>query len=158
MSGRDAKFCQDRNGVRWVLIEGVINRKTAADDPAGGMNLPVAKIQSLEKTSVERRQKSPLAAPATLAGIVLLALSGWIASAVLWLGLPGLVLGAVVLVWGLQRLSGSVERLDASQIVAPGLVPADWLIVGSHAEVTGFVEGLKKEVAEAQRQQAAARN
>src|SRR3972149_11932508 len=77
MSGREAKFCLDRNQVRWVLLEGVINRKTPQDDPDKGMNLPVEKIQSIEKTQIVRRHQNPLAAPATLAGVLFLALSGW---------------------------------------------------------------------------------
>jgi len=146
MSGREAKFCLDRNQVRWVLLEGVINRKTKDDDPDKGMNLAVEKIQSIEKTQIVRRHKNPLAAPATLAGVVFLALSGWIARASWWLGLPGLVVGAIVLLWGLMRLSGTAEKLDAFQIVAAGTNPEDWYIVGSHHEVIGFVEGVRAEM------------
>ena len=67
MSGREAKFCLDRNQVRWVLLEGVINRKAPQDDPDKGMNLAIEKIQSIESTQVERRHKNSLAVPATLA-------------------------------------------------------------------------------------------
>ena len=66
MGSQEAKFCLDRNQVRWVLLEGVINRKTQQDDPDKGMNLPVGQIQSIEKTSIERRHKNPLAGPAVL--------------------------------------------------------------------------------------------
>ena len=158
MAGREAKFCLDRNQVRWVLLEGVINRKTPQDDPDKGLNLPVAKIQSIQETVIERRHKNPLAAPATLAGVFLLAVSGWIAASSPWLGLPGLVIGALILVWGMKRLSGSVEKLGSYQIVAPGTNPEEWLIIGSHHEVIGFIEGLRKEVEQAQRRQAAMRN
>jgi len=146
MSGREAKFCLDRNQVRWVLIEGVINRKTPQDDPDKGMNLPIERIQSIEKTQIERRHKNSLAAPATVAGIVILALFGWLATISLWVGVPGLAAGAAVLLWGLMRLSGTTERLDAFQIVASGTNPADWYIVGSHHEVIGFINGVQAEL------------
>jgi hypothetical protein len=158
MSGQEAKFCLDRNQVRWVLIEGVINRKTQQDDPAGGMNLPVEKIQRIEKKVVTRQHKSPLAAPITIAGIVLMALSGLIAVSSLWMGVPGLVVGSILIIWGLMRISPAVERIDAFQIVAPGTTPQEWLVVGSHHEVVGFLEGLERELAKSQRNQAALRN
>jgi hypothetical protein len=146
MGSREAKFCLDRNQVRWVLLEGVINRKTPQDDPDKGLNLPVEKIQAIEKTQIERRHKNPLARPAMLAGIVIVALSAWLTTSILWLGVPGLILGALMLVWGLVRLSGSTERLDAFQIVASGTKPEDWYIVGSHLEVQGFINGVRAEV------------
>jgi hypothetical protein len=158
MPGREAKFCTDRNQVRWVLLEGVINRKTQQDDPDKGLNLPVEKIQRIEQTVIERRHKSPVAKPAMLFGIVLLALFGWVATSHLWVGVPGLVIGAIVLFWGLARISGTVEKLDSFQIVVPGMNPQELLVIGSHLEVTGFIEGVRKEVEQAQRQQAASRN
>jgi hypothetical protein len=147
MSGREAKFCIDRNSVHWVLLEGVINRKTSQDDPDKGLNLPVERITSIEKTQVERRHNNLLAKPATVAGIAILALCGWLATVSLWVGIPGLVVGAVVLLWGLTRLSGTTERMDAFQLVAPGTNPKDWYIVGSHLEVLGFIEGVRAEMA-----------
>ncbi|MBI3934509.1 MAG: hypothetical protein HY316_07425 [Acidobacteria bacterium] len=158
MGGREAKFCLDRNQVRWVLLEGVINRKTKDDDPDKGMNLAVEKIQSIAKTQIERRHKNPLAAPATLAGVLMLGLFGWLATSSWWLGLPGLVVGGAALLWGLARLSGTTERLDAFQIVASGTNPQDWYIVGSHHEVIGFIEGLRSEMEQAKARQAALRN
>ena len=158
MPGREAKFCLDRNQVRWVLLEGVINRKTPQDDPDKGLNLPVARIQRIEETSIERRQKNPLASPAMFAGLFLLALSGWITRFSVWAGVPGFIIGAFVFIWGLKRLSGSVEKLGSYQIIAAGTNPQEWLIVGSHHEVIGFIDGLRHEVEQAQRQQAAARN
>lgn len=158
MSGREAKFCLDRNQVRWVLLEGVINRKTPQDDPDKGMNLPVEKIQSIENTQVERRQKNPLARPAALAGFAILVLCGWVSTIYFWVGVPGLVVGTIVLGWGLLRLGGTTERLDAFQIVASGTNPEDWYIVGSHLEVLGFIEGLRKEIQPIQNRQAALKN
>jgi hypothetical protein len=158
MSDREAKFCLDRNQVRWVLLEGVINRKTQQDDPAAGMNMPVSKIQSIEKASIERHSKSLVAAPAVITGLVLLALFGWLATVSIWAGVPGLIVGAIVLIWGLRRISGTTERIDAFQLVVPGIRPEDCYIVGSHHEVVGFIEGVRKEMEQAHRQQAAMRN
>jgi hypothetical protein len=146
MSGREAKFCLDRNQVRWVLIEGVINRKTLQDDPDKGLNLSVERIEAIEKTQIERRHKNPLAKPAAITGILLLGLFGWLATISLWVGVPGLAAGAGVLLWGLLRLSGTTEKMDAFQIVAPGINPEDWYIVGSHHEVLGFINGVRAEM------------
>jgi hypothetical protein len=146
MSSREAKFCLDRNKVRWVLLEGVINRKTQEDDPAGGQNLPVSQIQRIEKTVVEIKRRSPVAMPAVYAGLILAALFGWIAAMSLWVGLPGVVLGAVVLLWGLMRLGGTTEKLDAFQIVAPGIRTEEWRVLGSHHEVLGFIHGVEAEM------------
>ena len=143
---REAKFCLDRNKVRWVLLEGVINRKAHDDDPAGGQNLAVSEIQRIEKTVVERKQRSPLALPATYAGLGILALFGWITTLSMWAGIPGLALGAIVLLWGLMRLGGQTERIDAFRIVAPGIRADEWVVVGSHAEVQGFLGGVEKEM------------
>ena len=146
MSGREAKFCLDRNQVRWVLIGGVINRKTPQDDPDKGINLPIEKIQLIETTQIERRHKNSLAVPATVAAVVILALFGWLSTITLWVGVPGLAAGAALLLWGLKRLSGTTERLDAFQIVASGTNPEEWYIVGSHHEVLGFINGVQAEM------------
>lgn len=146
MSGREAKFCIDRNRVHWVLVEGVINRKTPQDDPDKGLNLAVERITSIEKTQVERQHKNPLAKPASVAGIAILALFGWLATVSLWVAIPGLIAGAIALLWGLKRLSGTSEKLDAFQLLAPGTNPQDWCIVGSHLEVTGFIAGVRAEM------------
>jgi hypothetical protein len=156
MNSRQAKFCQDRNKVRWVLLEGVINRKTQQDDPTKGKELPVAQITGIEQTAVERVHRSPVARPAIYGGLALLALFGWMATAYWWWALPGLFLGAATLFWGLKHNSGQKEVLDAYQIVAPGTNPEDWRVIGSHAEVAGFIEGVRLEMEEAQREKTAA--
>jgi hypothetical protein len=146
MQTREAKYCLDRNNVRWVLLEGVINRKAPQDDPAGGQNLPVAQITSIEKTTIQRVRRSPLAKPALYAGVVLLVVFVWIASMSWLIAAPGLVLGALLFFWGLSRMSGEKEVMDAFQIVAPVQNPSDWLVVGTHSEVAGFVEGVRNEM------------
>jgi hypothetical protein len=149
MASHEAKFCLDRNQVRWVLLEGVINRKTPQDDPDKGLNLPVSQIQSIEKTSIERRHKSMVAMPAAIIGLAIVLLSGWLYTLNRWLGAPGLVIGTIVFLWGATRISGTREQLDAFQLVAKGTTPDQWYIVGSHHEVIGFIEGLQKEMEQA---------
>ena len=158
MGSRQAKFCLDRNSVRWVLLEGVITRTTQLDDPTAGKTLPVSQITAIEKTTVERVRRSPLARPAVYAGAVLLALFGWLAASTWVLALPGLALGAIVFFWGLVRLPGQREVLAAYQILAPGIHPPEWQLVGSHAEVLGFIDGLRRDMQEIQGEKAAARN
>jgi hypothetical protein len=158
MSSRQAKFCLDRNSVRWVLLEGVITRTTQLDDPTAGKTLPVSQITGIEKASVERVSRSPLAKPAIYVGAVLLALFGWLAASTWALALPGLALGAIVLFWGLVRLPGQKEVLAAYQILAPGTHPPEWQLVGSHTEVLGFIDGLRRDMQEIQAEKAATRN
>src|SRR5688572_33402249 len=146
MAGSEAKFCLDRNKVRWVLLEGVINRKSHQDDPAAGQNLAVSQIQRIEKTTIERKHRSPVALPATYAGLFLLAVFVWVATMLWWVGLPGLVIGAAILLWGLMRLGGQTETIEAFQIGAPGVRAEDWYLVGSHDEVMGFIGGVEKEM------------
>lgn len=150
MGNQQAKFCQDRNGVRWVLLEGVITRKTAEDDPAGGKNLPVGRVTAVEKTSVKRVSRSPLAWPAVYFACVLLAVSAWVLSmeVTALAAAPTLLMGAWFLVWGLRRIRGTEETIDAFQLITSGPRHSDWLIVGSHEEVQGFVQGIQSDMGE----------
>lgn len=146
MGSRPSKFCQDRNGVRWVLLEGMITRKSAQDDPAGGKNLPVERVTSVEKTVVARVNRSPLAWPAIYLACISLAVSAWIASLDIskLFVVPTLLAGLWLLFWGLARMKGTTEMLDAYQlIINGGQKTAEWLIVGSHEEVQGFIEGVR---------------
>ncbi len=158
MGSRQAKFCLDHNSVRWVLLEGVITRTTPLEDPAAGNTLPVSQITGIEKTTVERVHRSPLARPGLYAGVALLALFGGLALSNWMLALPGLALGAVFLLWGLTRLPGQREVLDAYQILAPGTHPPEWQLVGSHGEIFGFIEGLRSDMQDIQGEKAAARD
>ena len=149
MGSRPTKFCQDRNGVRWVLLEGIITRKTAQDDPTGGKNLPVDRVTSVEKTVITRVNRSPLAWPAIYLACVFLAASAGILS----LGVsalfaaPTLLIGLYLLFWGLARIKGTTEMLDAYQlIINGGQKVSDWLIVGSHEEVVGFIQGIRDDI------------
>jgi len=139
------KFCVDRNLVRWALIDGIINRKTAADEPTGGQNLPVKQVAVIEKVTVEKRLRQRFGWPAALVGLGLLAVSWW---AGLFLRLLGGLAGLALLYWGAKRIFSHTVVLDGYQIVAPGLKHEDWVVVGSGNEVTGFIEGLKFEMAQ----------
>lgn len=149
MESRPSKFCQDRNGVRWVLLEGVITRKTAEDDPTGGKNLPVERVTSVEKTVVARVNRSPLAWPAIYVACIFLAVSAWIVSLEFssLFAAPAVLIGLYFLFWGMARLKGTTEMLDAYQlIINGGQKVSDWLIVGSHEEVLGFIQGIRDDM------------
>jgi hypothetical protein len=148
MDSRQSKFCQDRNGVRWVLLEGMITRKTAQDDPAGGKYLPVGRVTSVEKTIVKRVSRSPLAWPAIYLACILLALTAWIFSMDISVvfALPTLLVGLWFLFWGLARIKGREELLDAYQLITNGQKLSDWMIVGSHEEVLGFIDGIRNDM------------
>ena len=68
------------------LLEGVITRKTAQDDPAGGLILPVERVTSVEKTVIARVNRSPLAWPAIYIACIFLAITAW--TLVQWHGEP----------------------------------------------------------------------
>lgn len=148
MGSLQSKFCQDRNGVKWVLLEGMITRKTPQDDPTGGKNLPVTRVSSVEKTSIKRVNRSPLAWPAIYAACVFLALTAWIFSMDLpvFAAAPTLLIGVWILFWGLARVKGREELLDAYQLITNGQKLSDWLIVGSHEEVLGFIDGVQNDM------------
>lgn len=149
MGDRETKFCQDRNKIRWILIEGKITRSAPEDDPTAPNELPVEQINGVEKTSVQRKTRSPLAWPAIYVSLVLLAVTAWL------LSMPGaarvvavvpLILGCAALLWGLSRVKGNTELIDAYQLIVSGARKPEWLIVGSHNEVEGFIGGLRKEL------------
>jgi hypothetical protein len=149
MDSRPSKFCQDRNGVRWVLLEGMITRKTAQDDPTGGKNLPIERVTSVEKTVITRVSRSPLAWPAIYLACVFLAASAGILSLEVsaLFAAPTLLIGLYLLFWGLARIKGTTEMLDAYQlIINGGQKLSEWLIVGSHEEVVGFIEGIRDDI------------
>ncbi|MBI3894864.1 MAG: hypothetical protein HY313_02930 [Acidobacteria bacterium] len=152
MAYRQAKFCMDLDRVRWTLLEGVITRKKQDDGPLEGQEAPIQRVSGVEKITVKRVHRSPLAWPVTLFGIGLLVLSsivltiGWVAA------ILGSVVGLACLFWGVKRISPKTEVLDAHQIVIPGTNPNDWVVVGSISEVLGFIEGIKIELQEKEKQ------
>lgn len=151
MENRPSKFCQDRNGVRWVLLEGMITRKTAQDDPTGGKALPVERVTAVEKTIIARVNRSPLAWPAIYLACIFLAASAGILSLEVsaLLAAPTLLIGLYFMFWGLARIKGKTEMLDSYQlIINGGQKVSDWLIVGSHEEVLGFIQGIRDDISD----------
>ncbi len=145
----ESKFCQDRNKIRWILLEGKITRTAPQDDPTEGNELPVEQITGVETTSVQRKTRSPLAWPAIYLSLVLLAVTAWLLSmpgAARVVAVAPLILGCAALLWGLSRVKGNTELIDAYQLVVSGARKPEWLIVGSHEEVTGFIGGLREEL------------
>ena len=157
MGNQQAKFCLDRNSVRWILLEGVITRTTQKDDPTAGQTLQVGRIASIEQRKIERTRRSPLAKPAVYLGLLLLGVFGWLATGNPLAAAPALALGAIVLLWGLLRMRGQKETMDSFQLVVPGTNPQDWVIVGSHNEVLGFIDGVKSDMQELKQGNAATR-
>ncbi len=149
MAQRQAKYCLDENHIKWSLVEGVITRKGAADGPHDGQTLPVSEVKAIEKTTIQRTHRSPLAKPVTLVGAAILVISLWLAS-VTWLAaLPGLAFGLLLLVWGVKRIPAHTETVGAFRMVAPVANPDDWVMAGDQVpEVQGFIEGVRAEMAE----------
>jgi len=152
MAYRQAKFCMDLNRVRWTLLEGVITRKKQDDGPAEGQELPIQQVMGIEKITVKRVRRSRLGWPVTLLGVGLLVISGVIATNSWMAAIPGFVVGLAGLLWGAKRIPPKTEDLDAHQIVVTGTNPKDWVVVGSISEVLGFIEGIKIELQEKEKQ------
>lgn len=148
MPYQQAKFCLDRNQIRWTLLEGVITRKEPQDGPTEGMELPIQRVTAVEEIQVKRVYRSRLGWPTTLFGLGLLALFGWLAS-VSWIAAtPGLLLGLLCFFWGAKRIPATTELMEGFQIVAPGTNPEQWRVVGAIPEVRGFIEGVRAELKE----------
>lgn len=147
MGRREAKYCLDENHIKWSLVEGVITRKGAQDGPHDGKTLPVSQITAIEKTQIERKYRSPLAWPATLVALVILALSFWLAFLSLLAALPGIAVALPLLVWGAKRIPARTETSGAFQLVAKVENPDDWVLAGAVPEVEGFVEGIRADMA-----------
>lgn len=117
-----------------------------------GQNLPIQQVTGIEKITVQRVHRSRLAWPVTLFAVGLLALF-WVIADTSWVAaIPGFAVGLASLYWGIKRISPTTETLDAHQIIVPGTDPKDWVVVGSIAEVLGFIEGVKIELQEKEKQ------
>jgi len=154
MEGRQAKYCLDENHIKWSLVEGVITRKGAQDGPHDGQTLPVSEIKAIERTEVRHTHRSSLGWPVTLAGVLFLGLSiglatwSWLAAA------PVLVLGLLLLIWGIKRIPARTEIRGGFRFVAPVANPDAWVMAGDVPEVRGFIDGVKAEMAwQSQREQ-----
>ena len=139
------KFCIDRNLVRWTLLHGFLTRKTLQDSPEGGQQLDVRQIRAIEKVTVKKRKRLPFGWAAALLALCLLALSWWASR--LFVRLLGGLAALICLYWAAMRISGRTIEEEAYQIVAPvvapGVNPEDWLVVGSSSEITGLINALK---------------
>ena len=90
-----------------------------------------------------------LAWPAIYIACIFLAITAWIfsfdISAIF--AAPTLLVGLWLLFWGMARIKGTTEMLDAYQlIINGGQKVSDWLIVGSHEEVVGFIQGIRDDM------------
>ena len=152
MANRQAKFCMDLDRIRWTLLEGIITRKKQDDGPMEGQEMPIQRVSGVEKITVTRVHRSHLAWPVTLFAIGLLVVS-WVITTIWWVAaIPGFGIGLAGLFWGVKRIPPKTEVLDAYQIVIPGADPKDWVVVGSIREVLGFIEGIKIELQEKEKQ------
>ncbi|MBI2818168.1 MAG: hypothetical protein HYX72_14635 [Acidobacteria bacterium] len=144
MAYSTARFCIDRNIVRWTLINGVINRKTNQDDPTGGQDISVQEVRAIERTAVRKKERGTLGRPLLFIAVLLLA-TAW--------GSDSLTLRFVVGLAGLALLYTAVERLrtkvtmhDAFRLVIPGRNAEEWTVVGVTPETMGFVRGVEEEI------------
>ena len=157
MGRHEAKYCLDQKHIKWSLVEGVITRKNAQDGPHDGQTLPVAAIQGIERTQLQVTHRSPLGWPVTLMGLAIVGLSLWMGSGSWLLAAPGLVLGLLLLVWGVKRIPAHTETIAAFRIVAPVQNPGDWVMAGDVPEVVGFLDGVRADMAEQDRHEQPAR-
>ncbi len=141
MPHTSGKFCIDRNLVRWTLLNGIITRKTLQDDPTGGQELPVTQVKMVEKVTVKKIYRLPFGWPVAVFAAGLLAVS-WRAGSLFVRLLCGLA-GLACLYWGAKRIPARTTEHDAYRIVAPGVNPEEWMVVGSSSEITGFIEALR---------------
>ena len=136
------KHCGDVNKVRWSLIEGVITRTTTEGGIWKTTELPVQQVMGIEKLTIEQSRRAPLGVPVTLFAAALLAIAG-LAGSIL-VGLAGLL----CLFWGLRLLPKQKTSHEAHRLLGPSLDPEEWMLVGSGADVAGFVAALQTEMSQ----------
>ncbi len=136
------KFCGDVNKVRWSLIEGTITRTTIEGGIWNTTELPVQQVMGIEKLTIEQSHRSPLGVPVTLFAVALLAIAGWAGS------IPVGVIGLLCLFWGLRLLPKQKISHEAHRLLGPGLDPEEWMLVGSGADIVGFVAALQTELSQ----------
>ena len=148
MGKLEAKYCLDQKHIKWSLVEGVITRKGAQDGPDDGQELPVSRIQAIEKTQVQLTHRSPLGLPVAIIGLVMAGLSLLIGSYSWLLAAPWILFGLMLFVWGVKRIPAHTETIGAFRLVAQVPNPEDWVLAGEVPEVQGFVDGIKSDMAE----------
>jgi hypothetical protein len=140
------KFSIDRNLTRWSLLNGILTRKGPNDGPTDWKELPVRDITALEETTFKTAKRLPLSWPAVFVGIGLLVVA--IALNSLPVRVVAAALGIFSIVWGARRISPIITVHQAYRVIAPGINPEEWTIVGVTPETRGFLEALKAEFAQ----------
>src|SRR4051812_21178364 len=130
-----AKFCIDRDFVRWTLIEGAINRKTNLDDPGGGQEITTDQVRAIQRTTIKRKERKPLGRPLLLIAVLLLVIA-WSSNYVALRFAIGLA-GMACLYSGAERMRPKVRVEDAFRLVIPGRNAEEWTVVGVTPEIMG---------------------
>ncbi len=142
MAHPPGKFCGDVNKVRWSLIDGTLTRTTTEGGIWNTTELPVQQVMGIEKLTIEESHRSPLGVPVTLFAAALLAIAGLVGS------IPIGVIGVIGLVWGVRMLPKQKVTHEAHRLLGPGLDPEEWVMVGSGADVVGFLDALQSELSQ----------
>lgn len=142
MAHPPGKYCGDVNKARWSLIEGTITRTTTEGGIWNTTELPVQQVMGIEKLTIEESHRSPLGVPVTLFAAALLAIAGWAGSILVG------VIGMLCLFWGVRLLPKQKISHEAHRLLGPGLDPKEWVLVGSGADIAGFVNALQSELSQ----------
>ena len=117
-----------------------------------GKTLSVDQVFGIEKTFVSRSEKSSLSLPVVFFGAIVI-LASWLIAMWWWVAaVPGFLIGVICLFWGLKRIFPKRHSVEAYKIIAPNTNPEEWLIVGSISEILGFVEGVRTELQQKEKQ------
>ena len=142
MAHAPGKFCGDVKKVRWSLIAGTLTRTTTEGGIWNTTEMPVQQVMGIEKLTIEESRRAPLGVPVTLFAVALLAIAGWAGS------IPVGVIGMLCLFWGVRMLPKQKVSHEAHRLLGPGLDPKEWVLVGSGADVAGFLDALQSELSQ----------
>ncbi len=142
MAHPPGKFCGDVNKVRWSLIDGTITRTITEGGIWNTAEVPVQQVMGIEKLTIEESRRAPLGVPVTLFAVALLAIAGLVGS------IPVGVIGALCLFWGVRMLPKQKISHEAHRLLGPGLDPKEWVLVGSGADIAGFVNAVQSELSQ----------
>ena len=142
MAHAPGKYCGDVNKVHWSLIEGTLTRTTTEGGIWNTTELPVQQVMGIEKLTVEQSRRAPLGVPVTLFAVALLAIAG-LAGSILTA-----VIGMLCLFWGVRLLPKQKNSHVAHRLLGSGLDPEEWVLVGSGADIAGFIDALQSELSQ----------
>ncbi len=91
---------------------------------------------------IEKRHRAPLGVPVTLFAAALLAIAGLAGSILVG------VIGVLCLFWGVRLLPKQKVSHEAHRLLGPGLDPEEWVMVGSGADIAGFINALQSELSQ----------